>query len=126
MAKILLIDDEPMVRASVSAALIASGHEVTLAQNGLEGLELFSQDDFNLVITDIIMDEVEGIETIIELKKKRPDQKIIAISGGGKLGAKTHLDLALKFGAEKILEKPFRLAELFSAINDLTNSSRTT
>lgn len=126
MAKILLIDDEPMVRASVSAALIASGHEVTLAQNGLEGLELFSQGDFNLVITDIIMDEVEGIETIIELKKKRPDQKIIAISGGGKLGAKTHLDLALKFGAEKILEKPFRLAELFSAINDLTNSSRTT
>lgn len=126
MAKILLIDDEPMVRASVSAALVASGHEVVLAKNGLEGLELFSQGDFNLVITDIIMDEVEGIETIIELKKKRPDQKIIAISGGGKLGAKTHLDLALKFGAEKILEKPFRLAELFSAINDLTNSSTTT
>lgn len=126
MAKILLIDDEPMVRASVSAALVAAGHEVAEAQNGLEGLELFSQSEFNIVITDIIMDEIEGIETIIELKKKRPDQKIIAISGGGKLGAKTHLDLALKFGADKILEKPFRSADLFSAINAMTNPPRKT
>ncbi len=124
MAKILLIDDEPMVRAAVSAALIAAGHDVAQARNGMEGLEIFSQNDFSLVITDIIMDEIEGIETIIELKKKCPDQKIIAISGGGKLGAMTHLDLALKFGAEKILEKPFRLEELFSAVNELTNSPK--
>ncbi len=124
MAKILLIDDEPMVRAAVSAALISAGHDVTPAQNGVEGLEIFSQGDFGLVITDIIMDEMEGLETIIELKKKSPLQKIMAISGGGKLGARTHLDLALKFGAEKILEKPFRLADLLSAVNDLTNSNK--
>lgn len=124
MAKILLIDDEPMVRAAVSAALVSVGHEVTPAQNGMEGLEIFSQGDFSLVITDIIMDEMEGLETIIELKKKSPHQKIMAISGGGKLGARTHLDLALKFGAEKVLEKPFRLAELFSVVNELTNSGK--
>lgn len=124
MAKILLIDDEPMVRASVSAALVSAGHEVTPAQNGMEGLEIFSRGDFSLVITDIIMDEMEGLETIIELKKKSPHQKIMAISGGGKLGARTHLDLALKFGAEKVLEKPFRLAELFSVVNELTNSGK--
>lgn len=122
MARILVIDDDPMARTVISEMLISEGHDPFLANDGSEGLEAFFKEKFDLVITDIIMPGVEGIETIIELRKKFQDVKIIAVSGGGRLGAYSHLELAEKIGAQKTLAKPIRKNILINAVNQLLNS----
>lgn len=119
MANILVIDDDPMARDFIAEALSQKGHHAATASNGREGLDLFGTAPFDLVITDIIMPEVEGIETIMQLKKEKPDVKIIAISGGGKISAYSHLSLAQKFGVKKTLEKPFGKADLFAAVHEV-------
>lgn len=122
MARILVIDDDPMARIVISEMLISEGHEPFMANDGSEGLEAFFKEKFDLVITDIIMPGVEGIQTIIELRKKFQDVKIIAVSGGGRLGAYSHLELAEKIGAQKTLAKPIRKSKLLDAVNELLDS----
>jgi len=119
MARILVIDDDPMARDIVVEILSQKGHQAVEACNGRQGLEQFHNADFDLVITDIIMPDVEGIETIIQLRKDKPDVKIIAISGGGKISAYSHLSLAEKFGVKKTLAKPFSKADLLTAVDEL-------
>ncbi|MEO5957891.1 MAG: response regulator [Opitutaceae bacterium] len=85
MARILLIDDDDDVRTVLRLTLIHFGHTVIEARNGREGLELFAEARPELVITDIVMPEKEGLEVIIELRAHRPPVKIIAISGGGRV-----------------------------------------
>lgn len=119
MARILVIDDDPMARDIVVEILSRKGHQAVAACNGRQGLEQFHNADFDLVITDIIMPDVEGIETIIQLRKDKPDVKIIAISGGGKISAYSHLSLAEKFGVKKTLAKPFSKADLLTAVDEL-------
>ena len=79
MAKILVIDDEPSILLMIKKMLEKSGHEVDMALNGREGMELFEKNIPDLLITDIIMPEKEGLETIIELRKKYPELKIMTI-----------------------------------------------
>lgn len=122
MARILVIDDDPMARTVISEMLVSEGHEPFLASDGSDGLEAFFKERFDLVITDIIMPGVEGIQTIIELRKKFWDVKIIAVSGGGRLGAYSHLELAEKIGAQKTLAKPIRKSKLLDAVNELLDS----
>ena len=85
MARILVIDDEPYILLMLKKMLEKDGHEVDMALNGMEGIKLFEKNRFDLLITDIIMPEKEGLEIIMELKKENPGLKIIAISGGGRL-----------------------------------------
>jgi DNA-binding response OmpR family regulator len=116
MARILIIDDDELVRATVKAALELAEHEVVVAENGERGVAMFGGAAFDLVVTDIIMPEKEGIETIIELRQRDPTVKIIAISGGGRTSNQIFLDVAKKFGAVDVLAKPFTPKQLLATV----------
>ena len=119
MGKVLIIDDEPYILLMLKKMLEKAGYEVDLASNGKEGMELFEQHSADLVITDIIMPDKEGLEIILEMKKQRPDLKIIAISGGGRISPESYLECATHFGAARVFQKPFKQKELVSAVNEL-------
>lgn len=107
MTKILVIDDDALVRNTISRMLRCWGYEVVIAENGGRGVELFYGDHPALVITDIIMPDKDGIETIRHIRAIDPDVKIIAMSGGGRLGNLDFLNIAAKLGANEIISKPF-------------------
>lgn len=117
---ILLIDDEESFRGVIQQVLVNAGYEVVEASNGAEGIKYFHEKPADMIITDIIMPEKEGIETIIELKQAYPDVKLIAMSGGGWYGTEIDFDMAKKLGA-RTLDKPFALQELLDAIKELMN-----
>ncbi len=123
MGKILVIDDEPYILLMIKKMLEQNGHSVDLASNGKEGLELLENNLFDILITDIVMPEKEGLETILEVRQKYPGLKIIAISGGGRLDSNEYLEPARHFGAKKIIKKPFQKSELLSAVNDLLENA---
>ena len=116
MAKILVIDDDPLVRNTVARVLRHRGYAAILAEDGHKGLKLFQSEAPDLVITDIIMPDREGIETIREMRAARPEVKIIAISGGGRLRNLDLLAMAGKLGADEIVAKPFDAAELVAPV----------
>ena len=117
MAAILLIDDDDMFRDVLASALATSGHKVTQASNGAEGLRLFRQSPPDLVITDIVMPEKEGLGTIMELRQSHPTARVIAMSGGLAHDPKLYLHMAEKFGASAVLAKPFHLSDLMKAVD---------
>ena len=120
MARILIIDDSDPFRTLLREILEREGFDVSEAANGDLGISEFHQMHPDLVITDIVMPEKEGIQTIRELKREAPDTKIIAISGGGKHNnAPEYLQLALDFGADRTFPKPFDKQELLQTIRDL-------
>jgi DNA-binding response OmpR family regulator len=116
MPHILLIDDDSLFRRMVCATLQEAGHTVTEARDGAEGLALHTRVAADLVLTDLIMPEKEGIETIIELRKKNPGVKIIAMSGGGRMSSVQLLRIASQVGAQRVLIKPFSGDELLVTI----------
>lgn len=116
MPKILVIDDDPIVRNTIGRILGRKGYELLFAGDGREGLKLFESEHPDLVITDVIMPEKEGIETIRAMRTLRQDASIIAISGGGRLGNADFLSLAAKFGAREIIPKPFDPSELTDSV----------
>jgi DNA-binding response OmpR family regulator len=117
--KILVIDDDDQIRRMVSKILIGDGHDVVCASNGAEGVRLFRTEQPAIVITDIIMPEQEGIETIVTIRRERPGVKIIAISGGGRLGDIEVLRMAQRLGADDVIPKPFRAGDLRRRVNAL-------
>jgi YesN/AraC family two-component response regulator len=119
MAKILVIDDEPSILLMIKKMLEKEGHLVDIALNGRDGLELFEEFEPALLITDIIMPQKEGLEIILELKKKHPELKIIAISGGGRIGPEGYLPVAKQFGADMVFQKPLVQKEFVKAVSDL-------
>jgi CheY-like chemotaxis protein len=116
MSHILLIDDDDLLRPMLCAMLEEMGHTVTEARNGKEGTRLYRSVAADLVLTDLIMPEKEGIETIMDLRKDFPGVKIIAMSGGGRVSAADYLRIAQQVGAGRILSKPFSEDELRLAI----------
>ena len=123
MSRILIIDDEELVRYALRAVLESADHDVIEAENGMKGIELCNAHPVDLVITDIIMPEKEGVETIIELRRAFPDVKIIAISGGGRSGGVSYLKLAQGFGADQIMPKPFGMDEMLSTVQRVLNGT---
>jgi CheY-like chemotaxis protein len=128
MKKILVVEDDTLVRNLLCTMLEKEGYEMVAACNGKEGVEIFLRHQPDLVITDLIMPEQDGIETIIELRKIMPDLKIIAISGGGQIGpgrvdALDYLSVAKTFGADKILSKPIERADLIKTVRDILEQS---
>ena len=117
MVSILIIEDEEQIRGLLAAMLEEAGYHVMCAGNGAEGLRLFEQKSFDLVITDIMMPEKDGIETIRELKRESPQMKIIAITGYR--GRFNRLPAAEFLGAELTLMKPFTRAELLGKVHEL-------
>jgi DNA-binding response OmpR family regulator len=119
MAKILVIDDEPSILLMIKKMLEKAGHEVEMALNGKEGMQIFENNKADLLITDIIMPEKEGLETIVEMRKKYPDLKIIAISGGGRISADGYLPGAKLLGANMVFQKPLIQKEFLEAVSFL-------
>ena len=119
MARILLIDDDETVRYALKQVLERAGHQVGEASDGQVGIEKFETHRPDLVITDIIMPNQEGIETIIKLRRLAPEVVIIAMSGGGRTGNRDFLSMAEKLGAARVMVKPFRPKELVEAVASL-------
>ena len=123
MKRILVIDDEPEIRELIKAKLERGGYEVELASDGVEGVKAFHAKPADLLITDIVMPEKEGIEVIQELVSEYPNLKIIAISGGGQHTSKQFcLNLAEKLGAVRSFNKPFKLADMLAAVQEQIGS----
>jgi CheY-like chemotaxis protein len=116
MQKILVIDDDPVVRKVIVKILERHGYQVVSAEDGRRGLAVFRTEQPDLVITDMIMPEKEGIETIREICRQRPDARIVAISGGGRIKSADFLAMAKKLGATDVLAKPFEPAALLGCV----------
>jgi len=117
MVKCLIIDDDSLVRNTIVRILERKGHQVVTACDGRVGLKLFQQERPDVVVTDIIMPDKEGIETIREIRNLAPNAKIIAISGGARVGNVDFLAMAAKLGASETLCKPFDPDDLVTCIN---------
>lgn len=119
MAKILVIDDDDQVRDMLHQLLEMEGYDVIQASNGKQAVEIQYREAVDVIITDLIMPEKEGIETIRELKESFPDIKIIAMSGGGVVGPEAYLKIAKGLGAEKVFVKPIEREKLLRGIREL-------
>ena len=106
MTKILVIDDDVIVRETLIQILEDHGYQVVSAEDGKRGVASFRSEKPDLVITDIIMPEKEGIQTIAEIRRERPDAKVIAVSGGGRIGNTDFLKIARQLGATDVIAKP--------------------
>jgi two-component system chemotaxis response regulator CheY len=113
---ICVIDDDDAVRQTICRILSGSGYSIAEARDGRLGLKMIEQSQPVMIITDIVMPNREGIETIMEVKQRFPHIPILAISGGGRLEPDGFLDLAVKLGANDCLAKPFRPPELLSKV----------
>lgn len=121
--RLLVIDDDNLVRAALTDMLQTAGFEVVTASNGRLGLELLDTTPVDAIITDILMPEQEGLETIREARQRYPDIRILAISGGGAGGGETQLlRFAESFGADQTLPKPFTGSQLVAAVRTLLAS----
>ena len=125
MARILLIDDEELVRDTMRMQLELDDHVVTVAVNGREGLKLFEKASFDLVITDILMPEVEGMETLRTLKQINPSIRIVAMTGGPRMALglnpvnePDYLKMAKALGATRTIHKPFTGEQLRVLVKD--------
>ena len=114
MATILIIDDEALIRALLRTTLEAAGYGVTEAPNGRIGLALYRHRPTDLVITDIVMPELNGLDMLLELTREFLHAKVIAISGAG--GEKNVLDVAKLLGARRTFQKPFSMPQLLDAV----------
>lgn len=123
MARILVADDDFQVRTMLRLILERAGYEVEEAADGEEAVEVYRANPPDLLITDIIMPEKEGVGAIMDIRKEYPDAKIIAISGGGRFAAENYLVLARSLGAQRIFAKPFERNEILSAVEELIGAA---
>lgn len=121
MARILVIDDDAEMRAVLGQTLKSAGHEVVLAADGKRGLAECGTKPIDLVVTDLVMPQQEGIETIMQLRRDYPKIAIIAMSGMS--GARNLLWIAQRIGAAKTLQKPFQPEELLAAVTEVVGRS---
>lgn len=123
MARILLVDDDPDLCFVLKRLLERHGHDTSAAPNGKEALQSLGESPFDIVITDLLMPEMDGIELIMTVRMKYPQLKVIAISGGGRLSPEHYLKMARLMKVSHIFQKPVKAADLLTAINDLLTGS---
>ena len=126
MPGILLVEDDKELREMLKMSLLRSGFTVMEAENGKEAIGHFKPLLTDLVVTDLIMPEEDGLKVIIKLKELKPSIKIIAISGGGKAGPASYLNLAKALGADAIYTKPFSINDLVAKIEELLDNEQHT
>src|ERR1700743_2913390 len=112
--KVLLIDDDQVLLDLMARAFTQAGYVTLTAENGRKGLNLIDAYQPNLVVTDIVMPEMEGIGAILQIKRKPQPPKIIAISGAGPGGRGDSLSWAKHLGADEALAKPFRMSQIIA------------
>jgi DNA-binding response OmpR family regulator len=121
MAGVLIVEDDKELRAMICLSLIRRKFTVIEAVNGKEAILHFKPSITDLVVTDLIMPEEDGLKVIMKLREIKPSLKVIAISGGGKAGPGSYLNLAKALGADAIYSKPFSINDLVAKIEDLLN-----
>jgi len=121
MPAILLVEDDRDLREMLKTSLSRRGFTVLEAVNGKDAIIRFKPAITDMVVTDLIMPDEDGLKVIMQFREKKPAIKIIAISGGGKAGPGSYLNLAKALGADAIFSKPFSLNDLISKIEDLLN-----
>jgi DNA-binding response OmpR family regulator len=119
VARILVIDDDDQLRRMLCLALKRAGYVVVEARDGNEGLQRFREEPADLIITDLLMPDKEGLETIMDIRREFPQAKIIAMSGGGRAGNLNFLQVAERLGAQRTMAKPFDLQAMLAAIQEL-------
>jgi CheY-like chemotaxis protein len=119
MPRILVADDDEDLRELLRLMLAKMGHEVVLAKNGKEAVDFCAEQLPDLVLTDLIMPEREGLETIGSLRQTWPHLKIIAMSGGARMNAGDLLKIAKLMGAREVLAKPFSHQDLQNTIDSV-------
>ena len=117
--RILIIDDEVPIREMLRQMLEREGYEVIDAPDGKVAMNLHREEPADLIITDLIMPEKEGMETIMEFRREFPEVKIIAMSGGGRIGPEVYLQMAKRIGAMRTFTKPIERKALLEAIREL-------
>ena len=117
--RILIIEDDHELAFSLREVLVEEGYEVDVANDGREGISLQGQNPYNLIITDIVMPEEDGLEVIMWVKASHPETRMIAISGGGYFDSRDYLLMAKEFGASIVLCKPFETRTLKLGVNRL-------
>ncbi|OEU44916.1 MAG: hypothetical protein BBJ60_11980 [Desulfobacterales bacterium S7086C20] len=117
--KVVVIDDNAEIRHVIELKLRTHGYKVITAANGKEGLNLIKSKQPDVVITDIVMPEKEGIEVITEVRRDFPNVKIIAMSGGGLIGPHEYLSWTKMMGVQRTFTKPFAINEILEAVNEL-------
>ena len=117
--RVLIVDDDEQIRVLLQQMMEWAGFEVLVAENGKIAMQMQSRQPADLVITDLIMPEQEGLETISRLKKDYAGIKIIAISGGGRIGPEAYLPAALELGADLVFSKPFDVQEVVNSVKKL-------
>lgn len=116
-SSILIIDDDAAVSRTLSLILTRSGYQVSTAASGRKGLDLLAGGGFDLVVTDIIMPELDGIEAIRRIRDEYPDLRVIAMSGGGQIDKSDFLHMAKALGADGVIEKPVRSEKLLQLVS---------
>jgi DNA-binding response OmpR family regulator len=119
MPGILIVEDDRELREMLRISFARKKFTVLEAQNGREAILHFKPSVTNIVVTDLIMPDEDGLKVIMRLREIKPSIKIIAISGGGKAGPGNYLNLAKALGADAIFPKPFSVNDLMVKIDDL-------
>jgi len=122
MAKVLIIDDQPEMRDIMRRSLELAGHEVAEASDGSGGIAQYRSAPADVVVTDILMPDSDGIELISSLRRVDPKVRILAISGGCSAGRVDFLRMAMTLGAKATLTKPFNTAQLQDRVAELLDS----
>jgi CheY-like chemotaxis protein len=117
MAKILVIDDDALVRAVLTSILEQVGHTVLTAEDGLRGMAMFHEERPDLVITDLVMPEQQGIQTLAKIRGEDPKAKVIVMSGSGRIGDTDFLAEAQALDANDIVAKPFDPEDLLRSVS---------
>lgn len=124
MAGILIVEDDKDLREMLKTSLLMRKYTVLEASDGKEALLKFRPSVTDMVITDLIMPDEDGLKVIMKIKEIKPSVKIIAISGGGKAGPGNYLNLAKALGADEIFPKPFSINEMIKKIDELLNAEQ--
>ncbi len=118
MATVLLVDDDDSIRMSLKKALEIGGHESLTAENGLDALAILKERPVDLIVTDLFMPDMDGIQFALQLRREAADTPFIAMSGGGVYQNMSMLDVAGKMGAARTLEKPFDVSDFLDAVRE--------
>jgi CheY-like chemotaxis protein len=116
--RVLVVDDNPDMRESTRILLERLGYQTETAPDGAAALRAHMAHYFDVVLTDIFMAGIEGMETIASFKRSWPDVRVVAMSGGGTLSKRDYLEAAIQVGADATLQKPFSLQALVAALTD--------
>lgn len=124
MSTILIIDDDPQFNLVLKSAMEMDGHEVETATNGREAKALYQNKKYDVIITDIIMPDIDGFEVILDLRRMGMSDRTIAVSGGGRTSANDYLDAAQHFDVAATYHKPVDLQALRATVEDIINKNK--